>query len=88
MAAAVSGLGDYRYRREACWNMLVAYIRISTGEQNEARQYEDMKALNIEKYYVDKMSGATRERPGLDEMIGFVREGDAHHSSQLCNPGI
>ena len=39
--------------------MRVAYIRVSTAEQNEARQLEAMKNLEIEKYYTEKVSGKT-----------------------------
>ena len=34
--------------------MEVAYIRVSTVEQNEARQLEGMKKYNIEKYFTEK----------------------------------
>ena len=37
--------------------MRVAYIRVSTAEQNEARQLEAMKNLDIAKYYTEKVSG-------------------------------
>lgn len=54
--------------------MTVGYVRVSTKEQNEARQLE---ALNdCEKLFVDKQSGKDTSRPQLQEMLGFVREGD------------
>lgn len=57
--------------------MKVGYIRISTKEQNTARQDELMKKLGVEKVYTDKMSGKNTERPKLHKMMDFVREGDS-----------
>lgn len=56
--------------------MKVGYVRISTREQNTARQDELMKSLEIEKVYTDKLSGKNTERPELQKMMDFVREGD------------
>ena len=56
--------------------MNVAYIRVSTIEQNEERQLEAMKPHNIEKYFTEKVSGKDTNRPKLQEMLEFVREGD------------
>ena len=67
--------------------MNVAYIRVSTAEQNEARQLEAMKDKNIEKYFTEKISGKNTERPKLQEMLDFVREGDfvyIHDFSRLA----
>ncbi|MEK3719235.1 recombinase family protein [Paenibacillus sp. FSL H8-0034] len=57
--------------------MKVAYIRVSSADQNEQRQLEMMKEHLIEKFYTEKISGATKERPKLIEMLSFVREGDS-----------
>ena len=54
----------------------VAYIRVSTAGQNTARQEEAMKALGVERLYVDKMSGKNTDRPQLKAMMEFIREGD------------
>ena len=37
--------------------MKIGYVRVSTVEQNEARQIEAMKADGVEKIYMDKKSG-------------------------------
>lgn len=34
--------------------MKLAYIRVSTVEQNEARQLEAMRSYGIEKYFTEK----------------------------------
>lgn len=59
--------------------MHVAYIRVSTVEQNEERQTEAMKAFPIEKTFSEKVSGKSADRPKLREMLEFVREGDTVH---------
>ena len=57
--------------------MKVGYVRISTKEQNTARQDELMRSLEVEKVYTDKMSGKSQERPELQRMMDFIREGDS-----------
>ncbi len=56
--------------------MKIGYVRVSTAEQNTARQDVLMEQLGVEKVYTDKMSGKDRKRPALEEMLAFVREGD------------
>ena len=51
----------------------VAYIRVSTVDQNTARQLD---GLSFDKTFTDKISGATKERPALLAMLDFIREGD------------
>lgn len=57
--------------------MKVGYVRISTREQNTARQDKLMEELGVEKVYTDRMSGKNKERPELRKMMDFVREGDS-----------
>ena len=56
--------------------MVVAYVRVSTAEQNEARQLEALEKFNIEKWFTEKVSGKDTKRPKLQAMLDFVREGD------------
>ena len=56
--------------------MLVAYIRVSTKEQNTARQEEAMKEIGAEKIFMEKISGKDTNRPQLKAMLEYVREGD------------
>lgn len=56
--------------------MNIAYVRVSTVEQNESRQREGLKAYNIEKWYEEKVSAKDTNRPKLKEMLEFAREGD------------
>ncbi len=57
--------------------MKIGYVRVSSKEQNTVRQEELMKALGVDKVYIDRLSGKNVERPELQEMMGFVREGDS-----------
>lgn len=54
----------------------IGYVRVSTAEQNTARQEVIMQELGVEKLFIDKMSGASKERPALMKMMNYVREGD------------
>lgn len=56
--------------------MKIGYIRISTAEQNIARQEVLMQELGVEQIYIDKISGKSMDRPQLQKLLGFVREGD------------
>jgi len=63
--------------RKGADTMKIGYVRVSTKEQNTARQEELMKLLEVDRVYIDKMSGKDMERPFLQEMMNFVREGDS-----------
>lgn len=55
----------------------IAYIRVSTVEQNTARQEEALKGCSIDKYYIEKVSGKNiKDSPELQKMMDYVREGD------------
>lgn len=56
--------------------MKVGYVRVSTKEQNEARQIQSMTDAGVEKIYMDKQSGKDFERPEYKKMIAELKEGD------------
>lgn len=56
--------------------MNIAYVRVSTLEQNTGRQLEALKNHNIDKYYEEKISGKDTNRPMLKAMLEYAREGD------------
>lgn len=56
--------------------MKIGYVRVSTVEQNEARQVEALQKHEIERWYIEKISGKNLDRPKLQEMLDFAREGD------------
>jgi len=67
--------------------MNVAYVRVSTVEQNEQRQIEGLQKHNIDKWYIEKVSGKNMERDELKAMLDYVREGDTvfiHDFSRLA----
>ncbi|MEI8573958.1 recombinase family protein [Methylomonas sp. LW13] len=51
----------------------IGYIRVSSFDQNPERQLEQVE---VSKVFTDKASGKDTERPALDELLAFVREGD------------
>ena len=56
--------------------MKVGYVRVSTQEQNTARQEVLMQELGVEQLYIDKASGKNTDRPELKKMLAYVRQGD------------
>lgn len=55
---------------------LIGYARVSTKEQNEARQIAMFEERGVDKYFLDKLSGKDTNRPQLKAMLNYVREGD------------
>ena len=65
----------------------IAYVRVSTAEQNEGRQVEELKKHQIDKWFTEKISGKDTNRPQLQAMLDYVREGDTvyiHDFSRLA----
>lgn len=56
--------------------MLVGYARVSTQEQKPELQLDALKAAGCEKVFVEKASGAQRERPELKAALDYMRGGD------------
>jgi len=54
----------------------IGYVRVSSIEQNEARQLEAFKDLPLYKIYVEKISAKDTKRPLLQQMLEYIREGD------------
>lgn len=57
--------------------MKIAYIRVSTVEQNEERQLEALKKYDIKKMFIEKASAKDTNRPKFKEMMEYCREGDS-----------
>jgi DNA invertase Pin-like site-specific DNA recombinase len=51
----------------------IGYIRVSSFDQNPERQLEHIK---VDKVFTDKASGKDTQRPQLDVLLAFVRDGD------------
>jgi len=54
----------------------VGYIRVSSADQNTERQLDGL-ALN--KVFTDKVSGGTKDRPALNDLMEYARSGDVVH---------
>lgn len=54
----------------------IGYIRVSTEEQNTARQDAKINASTCDKVFAEKISGKSADRPQLKAMMDYVREGD------------
>lgn len=62
----------------------IAYIRVSTLEQNTARQLDGME---FDRTFTDKASAKDTKRPALRECLDFIRDGDTlhiHSIDRLC----
>jgi len=51
----------------------IGYIRVSSFDQNPDRQLDSLK---LDKKFIDKVSGKTLNRPQLDALLDYVRDGD------------
>lgn len=56
--------------------MLVGYARVSTQGQAFDLQKDALKEVGCERVYTDVVSGAKAARPGLDEVLEYLRPGD------------
>ena len=56
--------------------MRIGYVRVSSLDQNPDRQIEELKLHQVEKVFMDKVSGKNLDRPELQKMLSFIREGD------------
>ncbi|GAW97628.1 MULTISPECIES: recombinase family protein [Colwellia] len=64
--------------------MKLGYIRVSTIEQNTARQLD---GIELDKRFEDKCSGSNSDRPALNQLKDYAREGDTvlvHDISRLA----
>ena len=52
----------------------IGYVRVSTFDQNPERQLD---GLAVDRIFTDKASGKDTQRPRLNELLAFAREGDA-----------
>lgn len=67
--------------------MNIAYVRVSTVEQNEERQVKALENKGIDKWFSEKVSAKDANREQLKAMIEFARKGDTifiHDFSRLA----
>lgn len=56
--------------------MKIGYARVSTVDQNEARQMEALREEGVDRIYMDKKSGKDFNRPEYQKMIDSLQKGD------------
>lgn len=54
----------------------VGYARVSAKDQNLARQEQLLTEAGVKRIFTDKASGSSRDRPGLEEALRYLRDGD------------
>ena len=57
-------------------NTTYGYVRVSTREQNEARQIDAMEAFGVNKVFIDKLSGKDFNRPRYQALMNQLSRGD------------
>lgn len=75
-----------RTRRPAPAGANIGYARCSTDRQDLAAQREQLAALGVpvDRLYLDRgLTGRSRARPGLDQALAAVREGDTFTVTKL-----
>lgn len=65
----------------------IAYVRVSTVEQNEARQREALEKFEIDRWFIEKASGKDTNRPKLQEMLEYMREDDTVYVEEFSRLG-
>lgn len=53
---------------------VVGYVRVSSADQNPQRQFDVLG--EVARVFEDRVSGKSKDRPQLAELLGYVREGD------------
>jgi DNA invertase Pin-like site-specific DNA recombinase len=56
--------------------MMIGYARVSTAEQTLDLQKDALRAAGCRDIFVDTVSGAMAERPGLRRALDYLRPGD------------
>jgi DNA invertase Pin-like site-specific DNA recombinase len=54
----------------------LGYVRVSTSKQTTDQQYDALKAAGITRIFEDVMSGAKKNRAGLQGLLDYARAGD------------
>ena len=56
--------------------MVIGYARVSTDGQDESLQIDALQSAGCERIYIDRASGAIRERPELTNALRDLRDGE------------
>ncbi len=55
----------------------IGYARVSTHEQDESLQLDALQKAGADRIFVDRVSGAVQDRPGLTSALDCARHGDS-----------
>ena len=72
-------------QKEALKMAKIGYARVSFREQHLDRQLAALK--DVDKLFTDKLSGANTNRPELQKMLAYIREGDIVMVTELDRLG-
>lgn len=67
---------DPSEHRDDVLGQRVGYARVSSLDQNLDRQLELLRAAGAVQVYEEKISGSTRHRPKLEEVLRYLRKDD------------
>jgi len=67
--------------------MNIKYLRVSTQKQDLRRQEEALKDIKADKIYKDKTSGASKDRPALNELRLNIKDGDHIYFESISRLG-
>src|SRR5699024_1876607 len=61
----------------------IGYVRVSSVEQNPARQYQQLKEMGMARIYEERLSGASQKRPELKNILEDLEVGDTMFVTDL-----
>lgn len=61
----------------------IGYVRVSSVDQNPKRQLQQLEEIGVDIIYQEKVSGATQDRPELQNMLGALKEEDTIYVTDL-----
>lgn len=74
MAQAKEPISTKRVVRRAGKGLQIGYLRVSPVDRKELRKLE---GLTLDRTFTDKASGKDMNRPNLELLLSFIREGDS-----------
>ena len=70
------GFGKHQTREQCVEGRVFGYIRVSSREQNEARQVIALREFGVDRVFLDKQSGKDFNRPEYQALLQHLRFGD------------
>ncbi len=54
----------------------IGYVRVSSVDQNSARQFQQLNEIGMDIAFEEKLSEATQDRPELQKILESLQHGD------------